>query len=299
MAYQIFTDSSSELTKKHREECNIDYYRMGIMVDGKLMHADINWDEYSPEQLYEWVADPNIEIKTSLVTVEEFIEKSEPYLKKGIDILYIGCTDRLSGTINVFDIAKNFLKEKYPERKIISVNSYRAEMSLGMICMEAARLRDEGKSIEEVVKWIENNRQYFHQVGSVATLKYLKAAGRVSGAAAFFGNIIGIKPVIMFDVHGHVHTFKKVNGSKNALDESFEYIKKHMVPGVTDIVYIGQAMAKESQAYLKKRINEELNIKTEEFWIGPIVGISCGPGMYGCWFKGDLVTLDAEAEGAK
>ena len=295
MAFQIFTDSSSELTKQHRDEFKIDYYRMGIIVNGVEYHADINWEEYSPEQLYAWISDPNVKISTSLVTVKEFIDRSEPYLEKGIDILYIGCTDRLSGTINVFDIAREQLQEKYPDRKIVKVNSYRAEMSLGMLCMEAAKMRDQGKSIEEIVTWIEENREFYHQVGSVETLKYLKAAGRVSGAAAFFGNMIGIKPVICWDIWGHVHSFKKVKGSKTALNETVEYIREHMIPGVTDIVYIGQAMAKEQQAYLKKRINEELGIKTEEFWIGPIVGISCGPGMYGCWFKGDEVTINAEA----
>ena len=297
MSFQIFTDSSSELTRQHREELKIDFYRMGILVNGKEYTADINWEEYTPETLYDWIRDPNVELKTSLVTVEEFVSRSKPYLDKGLDILYIGCTDRLSGTINVFDIAKEQLQKEYPNRKIMVVNSYRAEMSLGMICMEVARLRDEGKSIEEAAKWVEDNRQYFHQVGSVATLKYLKAAGRVSGVKAFFGNMMSIKPVICFDVHGHVHSFKSVMGSKKALDETIEYIKQHMVPGVTDIVYIGQADAKDSQEYLKQRIQNELGLKTEEFWIGPIVGISCGPGMYGCWFKGDLVTIDAEAEG--
>ena len=125
------------------------------------------------------------------------------------------------------------------------------------------------------------------------TLTYLKAAGRVSGAAAFFGNLISLKPIIMFDVHGHNYAWKKVRGSKAALEESFQYIKDH-VNERTKVCYVGQAMAKDAQAYFKKRIEEELHIPVEEFWIGPIVGISCGPGMYGIFFEGDLVTADSE-----
>ena len=177
---------------------------------------------------------------------------------------------------------------------MVSINSKRSDMALGLMVIEACKLRDEGKSLEEVYKYIEDNRQYFHQVGSLETLTYLKAAGRVSGTAAFFANMIGIKPIIMADVEGRNFSFKKVKGSKAALEESFNYIKENIVEGVTDVIYIGQAMAHQRQAYLKERITNELHIKVEEFWIGPIVGISCGPGMYGCWFKGKEVTTSAE-----
>ena len=167
-------------------------------------------------------------------------------------------------------------------------------MALGLIVLHAAELQEQGKDIDEVVKWIEDNQQYFHEVGSLETLTYLKAAGRVSGAAAFFGNLISLKPIIMFDVHGHNYVFKKVRGSKAALEASFEYIKEN-INERTKVCYVGQAMAKDAQAYFKKRIEEELHIPVKEFWIGPIVGISCGPGMYGVFFEGKEVTVDSEA----
>lgn len=294
MAYQIFSDSSCDLSKKIREELNIDYYRMGIVVKGEDKYADINYEDYTPEELYGWISDLSNHCKTSLASIKEFIDKSEPYLKEGKDILYIACTDALTGTRGVFELVKKELLEKYPDRKMISINSCRAELALGMIVIKAAKMQKEGKSMEEVIEWIENNKQNFHQCGSLETLTYLKAAGRVSGAAAFFGNMINLKPIIMFDVHGHNYVFKKVRGSKKALNETFEYIKENMIPGVTDVIYVGQAMAKDKQAYLKERITKELGIRVEEFWIGPIVGISCGPGMYGCWFEGKKVTADSE-----
>ena len=72
-----------------------------------------------------------------------------------------------------------------------------------------------------------------------------------------------------------------------------DYIKENMVEGVTDVVYIGQTMTSDAVAYLKKRIEEELHLKTEQYYISPIVGICCGPGMYGCWFRGKEVTADS------
>ena len=293
MAFQIFTDSSTDLSTELRKKYDIEYFRMGFITNNEQHSADMDWIEYSPEQLYDWVKDPNVTIKTSLVTYGEYLERSEAVLKEGKDILYLACTTALSGSFNTFRLVAEELQEKYPDRKIIGIDSKRANMCLGLIAIHAAELRDQGKSIEEVRDWVEANKQYFHETGSVGTLKYLKAAGRVSGAAAFFGDMISLKPIIMFDIHGHNYVWKKVRGTKAALDASFEYIKAH-INERTKVCYVGQAMAKEEQAYFKKRIEEELHIPVEEFWIGAIVGISCGPGMYGVFFEGDEVTVDSE-----
>ena len=294
MAFQIFTDTSSGMSKELRDKYNINYFRMGLVVNDKQYFADLDFVEFSRDQMYDWVRDPNIKIRTSLVTFEEFSEKCEPFLEKGLDILYIACAGALSGTRANFEITKNMLEEKYPERKIISIDSCRAEMALGLLCIEAAKLQQQGKSIDEVAKWVEENKEYFHEVGSIDTLKYLRAYGRVSGAAAFFADAMNIKPVIMFDIHGMNYSFKKVHGSKKALEECFNYIKEHVVEGQTDVIYIGSSLDNPAREYFKKRIEEELHIHTEEYYISPIVGICCGPGMYGCWFKGDLVTVDSK-----
>ena len=290
MAFQIFTDTSSGMPKKLREQYGIDYFRMGLIINGDQKHGDLDYEEFSREQLYAWVKDPNVTITTSLVTATEFMEKCEKYLEKGIDIIYIACTDALSGTRGVFELIRKDLEEKYPERTILSINSCRAEMALGLMVVEAAKLRDQGKSIKEVYDYIEQDKQNYHQVGSIDTLKYLKAYGRVSGAAAFFADTLNIKPLIMADIYGNNYTFKKVHGPSKAMVECFNYVKENMVEGVTDVVYLGETMPGEAKAYLKKRIEEELHLKTEEYIISPIVGVCCGPGMYGCWFKGKTVT---------
>ena len=294
MPFQIFTDSSSDLSKELRAKYNIDYFRMGITINGEDKYADINYEDYTHEELFDWIRNLTNSIKTSLITIQEFTSKCEPYLDKGIDILYLGCTSALSGSRGVFELAKQDMQERYPDRKIISVETCRCEMALGMMCIEVAKLRDQGKTIEDCIKWVDENKYFYHQVGSLETLKYLKAAGRISGAAAFFGDMIGLKPLVMFDRIGRNYAYMKVKGGNKALRECINYIKDNMVEGVTDVVYVGQAVAYERQAWLKEHIENELHLKVEEFAIGPIVGLCCGPGMYGCYFRGKEVLEEGE-----
>ena len=294
MSYQIFTDTSSGLPKSLRDKYHIEYFMMGLVVNDKQYLADLDFKEFSRDQMFDWVRDSKVVIRTSLVTREEFVSKMKPYLDKGIDILYIATTDVLSGTRQSFEILKEDLLEQYPERKIVSINSCRAEMALGLMVVEAAKLQQEGKSMEEVIQHVEDNKQLFHEVGSVETLKYLKAYGRVSGAAAFFANTLNIKPLIMFDRLGHNYTYKKVHGANKAMAEAFEYIKENMVEGVTDVVYLGITTPVPAIDYLEKRMRDELHLIVEKFEISPIVSICCGPGMYGVWFKGKEVTVVSE-----
>lgn len=293
MPFKIFTDSSSGMPKELREKYDIEYFRMGLLINDKEYLADLDYVVFSREQMFDWVRDPKVVIRTSLVSREEFTTKVEKYLKEGYDILYVACTDALSGTRGVFESIKEEWLEEYPERKIYSVNSCRAEMALGLLVIEAAQKREAGFSIDETFKYLEENKQLYHQIGSLDTLKYLKMYGRVSGAAAFFADTFRIKPLIMADIHGNNYSFQKVHGPTKALQGCIDYIKENMVEGVTDVVYIGETTNKEATAYLKKRIEEELGLRTEEYFIGPIVSVCCGPGMYGCWFKGKEVTADS------
>ena len=132
MAFQIFTDTSSGMSKELREQYEIEYFRMGLNVAGRELHGDLDYQEFSREQLYEWVKDPNTKITTSLVTAEEFMNKCEKYLAKGIDILYVACTDALSGTRGVFELVKKELQETFENngKKVWEINRKSLMMSV-------------------------------------------------------------------------------------------------------------------------------------------------------------------------
>ena len=287
--YQIFTDSSCDLSTDIREANNIAYFYFGLVVDGKEYPADLDWKAYSPEEFYGWLS-AGKKVKTTQVSMEEVVNKVRPLFEQGIDVIYLGCSSALTGSMNLFELAKTELMEEFPDRKMIGVDSLAASCTLGMMILDAAKEQQKGASIEELEKWVYDNRFFYNQFATVDTLTYLKAAGRIKGTAAFFGNIIGIKPIFISDRKGNNLTINKVKGTKASLNELFEDIKNAVVPGVTEEIFIGQGMAMDRAEFLKKRIEEELSIKATVQWIGPIVGTTCGPGVIATFCKGKEVT---------
>ena len=287
--YQIFTDSSCDLSTELRKANNIEYFYFGLVVDGVEYKADLDWQEYTQEEFYGWLS-AGKKVKTTQVSMEEVLLKVRPYFEKGIDIIYIGCSSALTGSMNLFELAKQQLMEEFPDRKMIGVDSLAAACTLGMMVLDAAKEQKKGLSVEELQQWVLDNRFFYNQFATVDTLTYLKAAGRIKGAAAFFGNIMGVKPIFISDRKGNNLTINKVKGTKASLNELFEDVKAAMVPGVTEEIFIGQGMAQDRAELLKKRVEEELNIKATVQWIGPIVGTTCGPGVIATFCKGKEVT---------
>ena len=287
--YQIFTDSSCDLSTELRKANNIEYFYFGLVVDGVEYKADLDWQEYTQEEFYGWLS-AGKKVKTTQVSMEEVLLKVRPYFEKGIDIIYIGCSSALTGSMNLFELAKQQLMEEFPDRKMIGVDSLAAACTLGMMVLDAAKEQKKGLSIEELQQWVLDNRFFYNQFATVDTLTYLKAAGRIKGAAAFFGNIMGVKPIFISDRKGNNLTINKVKGTKASLNELFEDVKNAMVPGVTEEIFIGQGMAQERAELLKKRVEEELHIKATVQWIGPIVGTTCGPGVIATFCRGKEVT---------
>ena len=289
--FKIFTDSCSDLSTEARKQYDIEYCHMGIVVDGEEKPADLDWVEYSPEQFYGWLKEGR-HVKTTQVSVTEFLDCFRPALKEGFDILYIGCSSKLSGSVNTCEVlVKPQLLEEFPDRKIIVIDSITASGAEGLLSMRASDLRKEGKTIEEVAGWVFDHRNNFNQFATVDTLTYLKAAGRIKGAKAFFGNIMGVKPVFISDAVGNNSVVKKVKGTKNSLEELINGVKEVIEINECNEVIIGQGMAQERAEYIKKRLEDELNIHATITWIGPIVGTTCGPGVIATFCYGKEVTF--------
>lgn len=292
--YKIFTDSCSDLSTAARKESGVEYFRMNIVLDGEEKPADLDWNEYSYDEFYGWMY-AGRKIKTTQVPVTEFVSKMLPWVSEGYDILYLSCSSKLSGSINMFELAKEQVLEQFPDRKLIGVDSQTATGCEGMLAIMAANLQKKGKSIEEVEEWLINNRNKINQWATVDDLKYLKNAGRIKGAKAFIGNLVGIKPIIISDKLGNNLAIKNVRGTKASLEEIFQGVKKTYDPKLCDTIWVGCGKAEESAAKLEERFQKELGAKVKRFLIGPIIGTSCGPGVVcGCCFGAEVTRYEGD-----
>lgn len=290
--FVLFGDSTCDLTTKQRKDHKIEYVRMLVnwTDKGKIMHeihADLDWEEISFHNYIDLMRDGTI-IMTSQVTEEEFDEKFIPHLENGEDILYIACSSGLSAS---GALAERLFKEKYskiyPKSKIVVVDSLTSCMAQGIMLLDAAEMRDNGKSIDEIAKYIEENRLCYNQAATVEDLTTLAKHGRVKAAAAFFGNIFGVKPMLVSDAKGMNYAVEKEKGRRNALLRIVSMVKERVVEPAKQDCYVTSAEARPEDVELLVNGLKEIGFRSivvQDF--GPIISASCGPATIGAYYKG-------------
>ena len=282
----ILTDSTADMNRELREKYNIDYFRMGFSSGDEEYVASLDWEDISYKDFYDSMRNGKGYL-TSQVTVKHFLEKFSEYLKEGYDVLYIGCSSALSGSVAAAKLLLKELKNEYKDNKVICIDSLLSGMGQGMMAIKAAELRDEGKTVEEIAEFIEEMKMRCNQVGTVSTLEYLKKSGRVTASSAFFGNLFAVKPILISDDKGQNLAVKKVKGRMSSLEETVNQIEKFIKDPLNQTVYISHADAKEDADKVCEMLKERIpGIKTEQAIIGPIVGISVGPGTIIAYYQG-------------
>lgn len=291
---QIFTDSTSDVVKKFREENELDYVRMVFTFAGKNYDADLDWADISPAEYYGMMRQGQRAI-TGQVQSQEIQTKFEAALEKGLDVLYIACSSKLSQSVNMAKTFSEELAKKYPDRKIVCYDSLRSNYAEGYMAINAAKMALDGKSIDDIVKYLDENKLKYQTFATVGSLEWLKKAGRVKASAAFFGNLFSVKPIIVGDKNGNNYAFKKVKGRKTSLDELVSIIAERIENPEQSYLFIENADCEKDAEYVKSEISKKINIK-EIFIssIGPIVGSTVGPDSITVNFYGKEVEIAGE-----
>ena len=293
--FAIIGDSTCDLNKAMREQLDVDYVQMNFVLEGKEHPASLDWDGMSSKEFYDLMR-AGKRITTTQVPAESYVKKFTEYLDKDMDVLYISCSSALSGSINTARIVARELMEKKPEGKIVCVDALNSSFGQGIEIMWASKMRNEGSSIEEIAEFLEKNRNCVNQSAFVEKLEYLRRAGRVTASSAFFGNLIGIKPILISDAKGQNFAVKKVKGLQNAMEETVALVKERIIEPETQIVYISHADSPENAEKIGQMLKDQVGCKDVFIGcIGPIVGASVGPGTIAIYYVGQEETTIGEA----
>ena len=288
---KIIVDSCADLNVEQLNKYNIDFAKMSTSCDGVESVATLTWTAEDAHAHYNKMREGK-RIITAQVSVEEFQRIFEEYLKQDMDVVYIACSSKQSGSVNTGSVVAKKMMEEYEGSTIICIDSLNASIGIGMLAIEAAKMANNGASAKEIEEHILSVRKKVNQYVTVHSLDALKRAGRVKGPAAFFGNLMGVKPIIISDVDGTQAAYKKVKGRQKSFEEVVALLKASIVDPEDQVIYFTHSdCAQEEVDALAALIKREIPCKDVEIgYIGPIVGASIGPDAVGVWAFGKEVT---------
>lgn len=286
MGYRIVTDSTTDLTQKMIDELELTVISLRFTIDGKTYRDKPDQSEMPTKTFYAKLRDGKMST-TSQVNAEEFTSVFEPILEGGEDVLYIGFSSGLSGTLQSACIARDELREKYPARKIYVFDSLCASMGEGLLVYHAATMKRAGTDIDSLYKWLGENVLKLCHWFTVGDLNHLKRGGRVSTTAALVGTMLGIKPVLHVDDEGHLIPVSKVRGRRQSLDALVQKMAETAVQPEEQTVFISHGDCLEDAEYVADRVREKFGVKNIQInYVGPVIGAHSGPGTVALFFIG-------------
>lgn len=296
MAYRLFTDVCGDLPISYiQKHDRLTVLPMMVTIEGKdyTIAADPSEANAIDIHVFYEKLRQGIPAKTAQINVQTFVENFEPVLKNGEDILYIAFSSGLSGTYNSACIAANELSEKYPDRNIEMIDSLCASMGQGLlVCMAVSRM-EEGMNLQTLVNYVTDNRQKVHHWVTVDDLTHLRRGGRVSGAVALIGTVLGIKPILIVSKDGRLPAIDKVQGRKRALKHLVDQMELEATKPIVEPVLISHGDTEEDAKFVAELIKQRLGADVMMInHISPIVGGHSGPGTIALFFVSDKERRD-------
>jgi DegV family protein with EDD domain len=282
--YIIVTDSGTDFTEKMKKELDVVQLELTIIVEGEEPKPN---NEIDNKTLYEMLRAKK-KATTSAVNVEDFKDSMRAYLEEGKDILYLGFSSGLSSTYNAGRIACEELSEEFPERKLYAVDTLCASLGQGLLVYYAAKMRLDGKSIDEVRDFAENNKLRLCHWFTVDDLFFLKRGGRVSAATAVVGTMLGIKPIMHVDNNGKLVKVGTARGRRASIDTLCEKAKASMIDAKEKLVaFISHGDCEEDAKYLADKMKKEVGFKEVLIgYVGSVIGSHSGPGTLALFYLG-------------
>ena len=282
-AYQIITDSGCDLPQNMKDTLGIKTVPLYVNFRGESREDSVDGDV---KELYDGLRSGET-ASTSAVNPDRWMAAMEPVLASGDDLLVIAFSSGLSATYQSAVIAAKELEEKYPQQKIIVVDSLSASLGQGLLVWYACRKKNEGLSIEELASWLETNRHHLCLWFTVDDLMYLKRGGRISAATALVGTMLKIKPVLHMDDEGHLISMSKARGRKAAIEALAQKAAELGAGYDNSTMFICHGDCLEDAQYLSQLVKEKCGAKEVLIgYTGAVIGSHSGPGTLALFFMG-------------
>ena len=283
-------ESTVDVPYSYMEQRNVPVLFYSYVVDGQVYPDDMGRDSQALPRFYGFLADGKMP-STSQLNVFQYTDFFEQLLEQG-DVLHVAFGSGMTPSVNNAVEAAELLRPKYPDRKLVVVDSLCSSSGYGLLVDGAADLRDAGCSLDETEQWLLANRQHVHHQFFSTDLQYFRRSGRVSGPAATIGTILGICPLMRLDDRGRIIAYSKVRGKKNAVAATVQAMEEHAAGGAG---YAGKCWVCHSKALAEAEETRDAirahfpNLQGEVRIcdIGTIIASHCGPGTVAAFFFGD------------
>ena len=286
MSFSIISDSCANLTNKLISEYDVKIVSLTYSVGGTEYLGYVEGEEFDYKGYYQLLRSKE-HIKTSLVSFERVENALKAELDKGNDVLYLSFSSALSGSCQVARNCIEDIKEDYPDRKIILVDTLQASMGQGLMVKYASDKRKEGLSIEETAAWLEENKQNFVALFTVDDLFFLKRGGRLSGTVAVVGTILNIKPVLHVDSEGRLVNTGTVRGRAKSIDALINRMGEIGTDLENQDIFMVHGDCIEEAEAAAKKMKELYNVKSVTInYVDQVISSHSGPGTLAIFFMG-------------
>ncbi len=287
--FVILTDSCVDIPDSLAKELELVILPLKVTIKGKEYQNLLDESEISAKSFYDMLREKET-ATTAQANPHDFISVMKPLLDKGLDVLSISFSSALSGTFNSSLIAKNELAEEYPDRKIITIDSFCASMGQGLLLTYAGKMRKAGKTIDEVVEFVENTKMNISHLFTVSDLGHLRRGGRLSASSLILGNMLSIKPLLHVSKEGQLKVFGKARGRFKSLNSLIERMVETFDKDKNEMIYISHGDCIEDVEYVKNSIIDKLGVSEDIFLvnpIGPVIGAHAGVNTVAIFYIGN------------
>ena len=296
--FVILGDSCCDLTKELRQKYDVEYIHGHMTLpDGKEVDTVLNWDNIGHDEFYNSLKKNPESYTTAPASMEEYVIKFSEIIAKGYGILSISLSSGLSATYNITVKAKEEVLKKYPDAQIRCIDTLRFGPAIGLMCIVASELRKEGKTLDEVADILDTKKNGLHQMGWLDDLSFVAKKGRMTHAKAFFGTLIGIKPIGEFDYNGMTTVIAKARGEKAAYPAMLGYIEETVIDPKDQIILVAHTdRKKQAETYaamIKEKFAPKEVLLCEVFAAN---GVNVGPGLCAAYYFGSEITQGLEKE---